>query len=72
MSIISTGLLSAEHSSRLPEYITLVHYSAVKGTLKYFWEAEAFLPGFQITEAVVLGSWNKQACSGTVPEPFRI
>ena len=48
MNIVSTGLLSAEHSSRLPEYITLVNYSAVKDTLKYFWEVETFVPGFQI------------------------
>ena len=48
MNIISIGLLSAEHSSRLPEYIALVNYSAAKDTVKYFWEAEVFLPGFQI------------------------
>lgn len=51
MNIISTGLLSVERSSRLPEYITLVNCSAMaaKHTLKYCWEAEAFLQGFPDT-----------------------
>lgn len=51
MNIISTGLLSVERSSRLPEYITFVNYSAmvVKDTLKYCWEAGTFLPGFSDT-----------------------
>lgn len=48
MNIISTGLLSAEHSSRLPEYITTMNYFAVKDTLKCFWELKPSSPGFQI------------------------
>lgn len=73
MNIISTGLLSVERSSRLPEYITFVNYSSAMAKTHYN-IAGRLEPSSQafLIRAVVSDSWGTHTCNETVSAPNKM